>query len=763
MTKTVEGSGEAATGLIALSPATDNNLHSDPDDREPSALACLVIVARQHGVHLTTGQMIRENVLTSREVTTSDVVKCATTAGLVAKVLKLDWDGLSGLEKVLPVIVRLKSGDSMVLVGLPNDDAGIERISLQDPNAEEGMLLVIDRPRFEEAWTGEVLLIKRNYEITDEEQPFGWGLIKALAFRERWIVRDVVIAAFVLAFLALSPILFFRMLSDYVLYYKAMGTFTVICIGFAILLVCETLFSWIRRYLVLVLTTRIDTKLATHVFERLVKLPINYFESTHIGHITHNVNQLRRISAFMRGQLFGSLLDSVTLVVFIPVMLLISPIMTAIVLIFCALITGWLLIMLPPYRRKSMAAERADAQRQAFLIQNIHGIRTIKTLAITPRQSHIWDVLVARAAKLHLEEGMVGNTIQSVVHPLEILAVSGTLAFGVYLAVTTNDPMYLSALFAFLMLSRRVVQPLVSMAQMVNQYEEVRLAVEGIAKVVNQEPEEGGVNQGVQAPIKGDVEFSKVLFKYRGASSPALDQVSFEVKQGQVLGIMGRSGSGKTTITRLLQRLHPEYEGLIKIDGIDVREYNLNYMRRNIGVVLQENFLFSGTIRENICVAKTDATFDEMVRAARLAGAEEFIDRLPRGYETHINEGSTNISGGQRQRLAIARALIIDPPILILDEATSALDPESEAIINANLARMAQGRTMLVVSHRLGSLVSSDAILVLERGQVADIGKHQELLERCEIYHKLWHEQNGHLTGNNVQRKPPVRNPSLVS
>lgn len=761
MVKT-EDSGEAVTRASSLSVVADNDLHSDPADREPSALACLVIVARHHGVHLTTEQLIRENVLTSREVGTPELIKCAETAGLKAKVLNLNWDALASLDRILPVVVRLKHGDSMVLTRVADDDTEIERVTLQDPNAEDGTLLVIDRVRFEEAWTGEVVLIKRDYDIHDEEQPFGAGLIKALIFRERWIVRDVAICATVLAFLALTPILFFRMLSDYVLYYKAMGTFTVLCIGFAILLTCETIFNWIRRYLVLMLTTKVEAKLSTYVFDKLLKLPIDYFERTHTGQIVHQINYLRRISSFLKGPLLGTGLDSVTLLVFIPVMLLISPVMTAIVVAICGIIAAWLIIMLPAYRRRSTAADAADSQRGAFLVQNIHGIRTVKSLAIGARQSHIWDVQVARTVKLRLAEGMIGNTIQTVVHPLETLAVSGTLAFGVYLAITTNDPVYVSALFAFLLLSRRVVAPLVSMAQLVNQYEEVRLAVQTLGRLVNQEPEDGRDDQGVQVPVKGHVEFSSVVFKYKGASSVALDRVSFEVPQGTVLGIMGRSGSGKTTITRLLQRLHSEYDGLIKIDGIDVREYNLNHLRRNVGVVLQENFLFSGTIRENICVAKPDATFDEVVRAARLAGAEEFIDRLPRGYETYINEGSSNISGGQRQRLAIARALIVDPPVLILDEATSALDPESEAIINANLARMAQGRTMIVVSHRLGSLVSADAILVLERGKAVDIGRHTELLERCEIYHRLWHEQNGHLTAA-PQRKPPVRNPSLVS
>jgi ATP-binding cassette subfamily B protein len=263
-------------------------------------------------------------------------------------------------------------------------------------------------------------------------------------------------------------------------------------------------------------------------------------------------------------------------------------------------------------------------------------------------------------------------------------------------------------------------------------------------------------------PLNGKIEFSGVTFKYTGSVSPALQKVAFEIPQGTTLGIMGRSGSGKTTITRLLQRLHSDYEGLIKIDGIDVREYDIDHLRSSLGVVLQENFLFSGTIRENITAAKSDATFDEVVRAARLAGAEEFIDKLPRGYETYVYEGSPNLSGGQRQRLAIARALITDPKVLILDEATSALDADSEAIVNANISRIARGRTMIIISHRLTSLVEADAILVLERGEVHDIGKHHELLSRCDIYSDLWHQQTRNVLST-VARKPALRSPALVS
>jgi ATP-binding cassette subfamily B protein len=261
---------------------------------------------------------------------------------------------------------------------------------------------------------------------------------------------------------------------------------------------------------------------------------------------------------------------------------------------------------------------------------------------------------------------------------------------------------------------------------------------------VNATPEDTRTN-GLRLPIRGEVSFKDVRFRYSPGAPYALEEVSFTVPAGKMLGIMGRSGSGKTTVTRLLQCLNSTYDGMIKIDGMDLREIDLMHLRTHIGVVPQENFLFSGTIRENIAMAKADASFSDVVRAAQLSGAEEFIELLPRGYDTELEEGATNLSGGQRQRLAIARALLINPPVLILDEATSALDAESEAIVSANLKRMAKGRTVLSISHRLSMLVEADKILVLERGKVYDMGTHEELLQRCDIYKQMWYQQNRHL------------------
>ncbi len=722
------------------------------DSSDVSTLSALILVARSHGIHLTLRQLAQEGQLPTLAVDTPQMLACAARAGLKGTALHLDWKKLAGAERLFPVIVTLANGTRMVARAIVDNDERAE-IVLEDPQVGETGRLTLDRHRFEAAWTGETALIKRDYALRDEDQPFGLGLIAGLVLREKRIVRDVTVAAVVLSVLSLVPILFFRLMTDRVLTHHALNTFSVLCLAMLAMVGFEVVFTALRRHLVMHLTTRVDVKISTYLFDRILRLPVEFFERTPVGLIARDMNEVWRVRNFLTSQLFGTILDSISLLFLVPVMFAFSVPLTFIVL-GCGLLIGvWIVATLPAFQRRSAAVVAAEGARGSFLVQTLQGIRTVKSLALEPRQRQEWNVLVARAARLRLREQTFGNLIQSAVLPLDRMMVSGTLAIGVWFAMTSDDPTTVASIFVFLLLSQRVASPLRQLAQLVEQYDQAYSAVEVVSRLLNQEPEAGRSGHGVRTPIDGHVAFQNVRFQYTGATAPALDGVSFEAARGTTLGVMGRSGSGKTTVTRLLQRLHANYDGLIKIDGIDLREYDLDHLRQHLGVVLQDNFLFSGTIRDNITAAKIDATFDEVVRAARLAGAEEFIDRLPRGYETYIYEGSSNLSGGQRQRLAIARALITDPKVLILDEATSALDPESEAIVNANLQKIAAGRTVIVISHRLSSLVPADAILVLDRGRVLDIGRHTDLLERCEIYGDLWNQQNGHLTTARPERR----------
>jgi ATP-binding cassette subfamily B protein len=356
-----------------------------------------------------------------------------------------------------------------------------------------------------------------------------------------------------------------------------------------------------------------------------------------------------------------------------------------------------------------------------------------------------WDRKVAASVASRHAWGELANYPQTWVMPFDRLIYGGAIVAGAALALNHPSQMSPGVIMGFSMLAGRVGQPLVQLARLMQDLGEVRGAVHEVASVMNVPPEQDRAGTGMRLPIHGDITFQNVRFRYAAGSPLALKDVSFRVRPGTIFGIMGRSGSGKTTITRLLQGLNPTYEGVIKVDGMDLREVELHHLRTNIGVVAQDSFLFRGSVRDNIGIARPGATFSQIVRAAQLAGAEEFIERMPRGYDTHLEEGATNLSGGQKQRLAIARALLIEPPILILDEATSALDAESEAIINANLKRIAMDRTILCVSHRLSMLVPADAILVMEKGEVYDVGRHDELLVRCDIYKHLWHQQNRHV------------------
>jgi subfamily B ATP-binding cassette protein HlyB/CyaB len=709
-----------------------------------SLLGSLVIVARHCGLQLAVPQLIHDHLLEPGQPSVPQLLNIAAASGLRATSTRLTWKELATLDRALPAIVLLRSGSAMVLryVHMSGQPPSV---TLQDPNAHEDAPLILDEARFTAAWTGEVLLFKRDHRLRDEDQPFGLWLIIGQLLRDRRIARDIGIAAFILSLLALAPIMFWRLLIDRVLYYGSLDTFAVLCVAMVILIAFETGFGYLRRFLVLHVTQRVDAKLSTYMFDKVVNLPIDFFERTPVGEITRDMAEMHKIRQFLTGQMFGTVLDSLVLVVFLPIMFFFSPLLTFYVLAFAALICGWIVLRLPEVRRKSTAVFGAEGEKGAFLVETLHGVRTVKALALDARRRHDWDVKVARAARLRFDEGRTANVVQTVVTPLERLMTSGVFALAVFMAISTKESVYVGALIAFMMLSQRVAQPLVQLAQMITQFDEVRLAVAVIGKLVNQPSEEGHSKNGIRTPVVGRVEFSNVRFRYHGTTVPALDEVSFTIAEGSIFGVMGRSGSGKTTVTRLLQLFHSNYEGLIKVDGVDLRQYDIDHLRGSFGVVMQENFLFSGTIRDTIAAGKPDATFDEVVMAARLAGAEEFIERLQRGYDTYIYEGSPNLSGGQRQRLAIARALITNPRILILDEATSALDAESEAIVNANLMRIAEGRTLIVISHRLSSLVAADAILVLERGRVYDVGKHAELVERCDIYSNLWHQQHQHL------------------
>ncbi len=713
---------------------------------------------------LTVDQLRRRFALQVAEPDTPTLIAMARELGLEAQALHMTFQELPRLSRTLPAILRAKNGGALILEDARSDPAKGTVAVIRDPNATEDVVLAIDELHLAEVWEGEAILIKRIQSATDEQQPFGMAWLGRQVLKERTLFKEIGTASFVSTVFALAPPFLFMIVLDRVLVNSSYSTLIILTGAIFIMLLFEIILMYLRRALTQVVTTRIDGRLNLFIVERLLKLPMDYFEHNPTGKIIGKLGQIQLIRYFLTGQLFGALLDSVPLIGLIPAMLILEWHLALLAFVLAGIIFVIVTVFLPSLGRLHRDVVIAEQAKGAHLTETIYGIKTVKSLALEGRRRREWDHRVANATAARHAFGLMANYPQTISLPFERLIYSGCMMVGAYMVlaaqtttatqggihglsipltagVVTLTP---GMLVAFAMLSMRLAQPLTRIAHLQMDLAEVRGAVGEVASVMNVTPEETRTN-GLRLPIKGEVTFKEVRFRYSPDAPYALEDVSFTVPAGTMLGIMGRSGSGKTTVTRLLQRLNTSYEGMIKIDGMDLREIDLMHLRTHIGVVPQENFLFSGTIRENIAMAKPDATFADVVRAAQLCGAEEFIERLPRGYETSLEEGATNLSGGQRQRLALARALLIDPPVLILDEATSALDAESEAIVNANLKRMAKGRTVLSISHRLSMLVECDAILVLERGKVYDLGTHEELLQRCDIYKHMWYQQNRHL------------------
>ena len=716
---------------------------TDGSTAVPSGLMALVQIARVHGIHLAADRLAQD-LGGDREPSLPGLARLAEANGLVARKARLRWRHLSGLGRALPLLLRLKDGRAMVLTELRADARPAVAV-LRDPVSLEGALVCVDEMRLADVWAGEALFLKRRHHLNDEETAFGFHWLFRQVLREKRIFRAVGLSAVMLGIFALAPPLIYRIIVDKVLVHQRLSTLAVLVGTIGFFLVFDTAFGYLKRHLIARGTARIDARLSLYIVDRLLGLPIDFFERNSTGAVTHRLAQVWRVRQFLTGRLFGTLLDTVTLLVLIPAMVALDPLLSLWVLGLGALMFLIVALYIRPLGRAHRRVVEAEVRKQAFLVEAIHGMRTIKALALERRKKVEWDVRVAEAVRASTAFQELSNQPQTLLQPLEKAIYAGSLCFGSYVAITSGEPVYAGTLVAFAMIASRATAPIVQLASLLQEMQEIRGAVSEISLVVDHPAEEGRGRRGLRPEMRGSIEFVDVSFRYPGAASPALDGVSMTIRPGSIVGIMGRSGSGKTTVTRLLQGLYAQYGGLIRIDGVELREYDLEHLRSSMGVVLQDNFLFHGTIRDTIAAARPDAGPEEIVRAARLAGAEEFIERLPRGYETMIEEGSANLSGGQRQRLAIARALLSDPPILLFDEATSALDPDSEAIVNANLKRIAQGRTLVVISHRLASLVDCDQILVFERGRLCDAGPHEALLERSEIYRHLWFQQNRHL------------------
>lgn len=715
---------------------------------ESTVLSAFAAIAARRGIDTTVEQLRRSYAysLGEQEPATETIISIARDLGLEAQKLVTTWADLPRLRRSLPAMLRLRDGSALILVDIHTDTPSGTIAVVRDPLTPADATVAVDEARLDAVWDGEVILVKRRYALTDEQRPFGLSWLLGQVLRERALFTDIAVAATVNTIFAIAPPLIFMVVINRVLVNRSFSTLHVIAAAVLIMIVFEMILSYLRRVLMEITTTRIDARLNLYLFEKLVGLPLEYFERNPTGRIMSKLGRVWQVRHFMTGQLFGVFVDAVPLLGLVPVMIWLDWRLALIVFALTGVIFLIVLGFIRPLGALYHKVVIAEQAKGAHLVESIYGMRTIKSLAIEGRRRQEWDRHVAEATAARHGLGIMSNYPETMSLPFERLIYSGSFLAGAYIILAYPTAMNPGVLIAFAMLAMRMAQPLIQFARLLQDAAEARGAIDELATIMNEPAEQGHIGTGLRLPIHGGISFKDVRFRYSSGAPYALNSVTFDVERGTIFGIMGRSGSGKSTITRLLQGLNTGYEGVIKIDGMDLREVDLNHLRTSIGVVAAETFLFSGSVRDNIAISKPGVSFAEIVRAAQLAGAEEFIEQMPRGYDTFLEEAAVNLSSGQRQRLAIARALLTDPAVLILDEATSALDAESEAIINANLQRIASGRTIICVSHRLSMIVAADAILVMDRGRVADLGRHEELLHRCDIYKQLWYQQNRHIT-----------------
>ncbi len=734
---TLEGIDEsdAAREMAGGKIGSIDGSRSPPPLPVPSALICLSIVAAHHQRNVDPLQLMRSMGLdSSQPVSESTLLLAAKEIGLYAKATRIAWERWR--STALPAIAELKNGEFVVVLGYTKDDA----VVVGDPRIPRP--LRYDRAGFEAVWTGRLYLIKTRLRLDNPNRPFDlWWFVPAI-WKYRRILTEVLAASFVLQLFGLATPLFTQVTIDKVLMHKSLPTLHVLAAGMLIIIVFEAILSILKTHLMAHTTNRIDVALGARLFRHLLHIPLRYFELRRVGDTVARVRELENIRQFITGSAVTTVLDLLFTVVFIAVMFVYSGILTCVVLASLPLFVALSMVMRPLMRARLEQKFDQGAENQSFLVESVTGVQTVKAMALEPVFYRRWEEQLARYVTAsfrttHLSG--VGGAIGQIIQKLATLAV---LWVGAYLVM--RGQLSVGQLIAFQMLSGRVISPVLRIVQLWQDFQQVGISVERLGDLINTKAEPALNPSKVSLPaIRGAIRLESVRFRYQADGPEILRGLSFDASPGTTIGVVGRSGSGKSTLTKLLQRLYLPESGRIMVDGIDLQQADPMWLRRQIGVVLQENFLFNGSIRDNIAIHLPGAPMQHIVEMAKLAGAHEFILELPGAYDTPVGERGTALSGGQRQRIAIARALMANPRILIFDEATSALDYESERIIQENLSEMCKGRTVFIIAHRLSTIRHADTILVLDKGELAEQGNHHDLIQRKGLYHHLFSQQLG--------------------
>jgi len=680
-----------------------------------------------------------ELALHARPAEATDLVRAANRIGLKARIVdNVSPDRLATIPA--PAILRLRNGAFALFGG--RNPAGQWRII--DPIT-----------RIETALRPETLSAESQPEVILIGRRIGGAGVSPRSFSFRWFMpsiwryrkplANVLVASLFVQVFALATPVFFQVVVDKVLAHKSNATLTVLVVGVVLVGLFDVVLQYLRAYALSHTTNRIDVELGQRLFQHLLRLPLSYFESRPAGQTVARVRELESIRQFLTGQGLFSAIDLFFALVFIAILFVYSWKLTLIVIASIPFYLVIAAVLRPALRDVLKDKFNRGAESQQFLVETVVGIHTVKAAAVEPIVQIQWEEKLAAYVRTAFRATLLAAGGQNAIQYVNRVTSALILLFGAWAVM--EGTLTVGELIAFNMIANQVTQPILRLSQIWQDFQQTQVSIERLGDVLNSPQEFRPQTNSAPPPPKGFIEFRHVTFRYKPGAADALNHVSLTIRPGEAIGIIGPSGSGKSTLAKLIQRLYVPTEGQIFLDGNDIAQVDPTWMRRHIGVVLQESILFNRTIHENIAFANPALQRAQVIALAKLAGAHEFISKLPHGYDEMVDERGSNLSGGQRQRIAIARALAVNPPILIFDEATSALDYESERVIQTNMTHIMRDRTVIIIAHRLAAVRCCHRIFGMLEGRVIEAGSHTELLQRPHgLYARLWRLQNEQAT-----------------
>lgn len=694
-----------------------------------TGMECFLSIAKYHEIDVNANQ-IRHALAIEEKMEIYDIVKVAQEIKLKSKIAQITYEEIE--KMVLPAIIQ-KQDNTFFMIA----KADREKVLCLFPDKQAPVIL--QREEFEQLWNHKIVLFTKKYwKNADVKFGLKWFLPDIVKYKNQFL--QVLVAALTIQILGIFTPMMIQVVIDKVLVHNAMNTLNVLAIALVVIGIFETIMSIAKNYVFTDTASKIDVLLSARLFKHLFSLPFRYFEIRRVGDTIARVRELETIRQFLTGAPLNTLLDTAFIIVYIIVMFFYSTTLTWIVISSMPLFVLLSAVVTPIFRTRLEERFNTGAHAQSYLVESVTGVQTIKAFALEPKIQRKWEDFQAEYIKCSFKTsvlagnaGAIGQFIQKT---FDILV----LYFGAKLVI--DNQLSVGQLIAFRMLSSRVSGPVLRLVQVWQEFQQTGISIERLGDIFNSKSEPSVDPSKVSLPeIKGEIRFEKVRFRYDVQSSEVIRDMSFTINPGEIVGIVGRSGSGKSTISKLIQRLYIPEMGKILIDGADISLVDPSWLRRQIGVVLQENFLFNATIKENISVHKPGASMEEIIEIAKIAGAHDFILEFPNGYNTMVGENGTGLSGGQKQRIAIARALLSNPRILIFDEATSALDYESESIIQQNLKKICQGRTVIIIAHRLSTIKDADEIMAIDKGQLVEFDTGANLLAQKGLYYYLHTQQ----------------------